>query len=168
MQKLPWLISILAYFLLLITGCNEPQPKTDDAMKTAEAYKTTEYKVDFTEDLLSAESIQKRNEAIKPFLTESFYEKQVNNRITILPLRVAADTQLSIKPDDLQTRIKAQDENNVTIEYTVNLLLTNSEGRESNRVPLEGELMMTFVNERWLVQYDDFNVQVFMKLISEK
>jgi len=153
---------------LLITGCNEPQPKTDDAMKTAEAYKTTEYKVDFTEDLLSAESIQKRNEAIKPFLTESFYEKQVNNRITILPLRVAADTQLSIKPDDLQTRIKAQDENNVTIEYTVNLLLTNSEGRESNRVPLEGELMMTFVNERWLVQYDDFNVQVFMKLISEK
>ncbi|CAM4471599.1 hypothetical protein U9M73_14340 [Paenibacillus phoenicis] len=168
MQKLPWLISILACFLLLITGCNEPQPKTDDAMKTAEAYKTTEYKVDFTEDLLSAESIQKRNEAIKPFLTESFYEKQVNNRITILPLRVAADTQLSIKPDDLQTRIKAQDENNVTIEYTVNLLLTNSEGRESNRVPLEGELMMTFVNERWLVQYDDFNVQVFMKLISEK
>ncbi|MDU0330342.1 hypothetical protein RW092_09020 [Paenibacillus sp. 3LSP] len=168
MQKLPWLISILACFLLLITGCNEPQPKTDDAMKTAEAYKTTEYKVDFTEDLLSAESIQKRNEAIKPFLTESFYEKQVNNRITILPLRVAADTQLSIKPDDLQTGIKAQDENNVTIEYTVNLLLTNSEGRESNRVPLEGELMMTFVNERWLVQYDDFNVQVFMKLISEK
>lgn len=168
MQKLPWLISILACFLLLITGCNEPQPKTDNAMKTAEAYKTTEYKVDFTEDLLSAESIQKRNEAIKPFLTESFYEKQVNNRITILPLRVAADTQLSIKPDDLQTRIKAQDENNVTIEYTVNLLLTNSEGRESNRVPLEGELMMTFVNERWLVQYDDFNVQVFMKLISEK
>lgn len=168
MQKLPWLLSILACFLLLITGCNGAQPKTDDAMKTAEAYIMAEYKVDFTEDLLSAESIQKRNEAIKPFLTESFYEKQVNNRITILPLRVAADTQLSIKPDDLQTRIKAQDENNVTIEYTVNLLLTNSEGRESNRVPLEGELMMTSVNERWLVQYDNFDIQAFMKLISEK
>ncbi|MGG1611004.1 hypothetical protein [Paenibacillus sp. FSL K6-2441] len=168
MQKLPWLLSIVACFLLLITGCNGAQPKTEDAMKTAEAYIMAEYKVDFTEDLLSAESIQKRNKAIKPFLTESFYEKQVNNRITILPLRVAADTQLSIKPDNLHTRLKVQDENNVTIEYTVNLLLTNSEGRESTRVPLEGELMMTSVNERWLVQYDNFDIQAFMKLISEK
>ncbi|MEK5446667.1 hypothetical protein [Paenibacillus sp. FSL R7-0331] len=63
----------------------------------AKDYKELEYEVKLTEDILSEESIEARNETMKGFYTEYFSKQAVDLRITVLPLQAAKKQQASLK-----------------------------------------------------------------------
>ncbi|QWU17182.1 hypothetical protein KP014_08460 [Paenibacillus sophorae] len=178
--------------LALITGCNQSASNTglesaapanessnpsnevkaaaevNDAVKAAEAYKKVEYEIKASEDILSAESVHKRNEAIKPYLTEHFYEKASSTRYTILPLKVADKQKVSLKPVDLQCDLREKKENIILLNYKLNLLFLDQEGKETKRIPIDGILTLFNVDGHWLIQGDTFDVNTFKDFIVEK
>lgn len=137
----------------------------NEAIQAAEVYKTAEYNVQADGDILSAESVQQRNEELQPFFTEHFAQKAVDTRYTILPLQVADSQQLSVKPDNLHFSLSGQKKDNIELTYTLDLVLLDQEGQESDRVPLQGILTLFYVDEQWLVQGDRFDSAAFNKLI---
>lgn len=190
MQKFPLLLSIFFLSLTLITGCTQSGSNTQsestantnqssanssnegiataevkDAIKAAEDYKKAEYEINASEDILSTESLEKRKEVLKPYLTEKFYESQSKTRKTILPLTVSDNQKASLKPENLQFNLEEQKEDTVALNYTLDLLLLDHEGKESKRIPLEGVLTLVHVNEQWLIQSDTFDENTFKDLI---
>ncbi|MBT2292572.1 hypothetical protein J7E73_26240 [Paenibacillus albidus] len=135
------------------------------ALKAAEAYKNKEYNVIASEDILSTESLQTRNEEMTPFFTEYFKEKAVDTRYTALPLQIANKQQLSLKPENLQFSVMDHRDTIVDLRYKVDLVLIGPDGKEQNRVPLEGVLTLFDVNGQWLLQGDRFDSAAFQKLI---
>lgn len=140
----------------------------DAALKAATEYKNTEYTVKASADILSEESVEQRNEVMKPYFTEDFYQKAVSTRYSLLPLQVVHKQQLSIQPDNLQfTLSDGQKQDIAELRYTVDLLLLNEEGQEQQRVPMEGILTLFKVEGTWLVQGDRFDNAAFSKLINQ-
>ncbi|ULO07102.1 hypothetical protein H1230_29885 [Paenibacillus sp. 19GGS1-52] len=169
MRKFLGLLSTVILSFALITGCSQAASDTaevDDAVKAAENYKNVEYDINASENILSETSIQQRNEEIQPFLTESFYEKAVNTGYTTLPLKVSYKQKLSVKPENLQFKLEEQKKDIVELNYTVDLVLLDQGGKESQRVPMEGILTLFEVNGQWLVQGDRFDNPAFRKLIE--
>lgn len=139
----------------------------DAALKIATDYKNTEYTVKASEDVMSIESIRQRNEVMKPYFTDDFYQKAVSTRYTALPLQVVQKQKLSIQPDHLTfTLSDGQKQDIAELKYTVDLVLLDLEGQEQQRVPLEGILTLFKVEGQWLVQGDRFDNAAFSKLIN--
>lgn len=169
MRKFLGLLSTVILSFVLMTGCSQAASdtaKVDDAVKAAEYYKNVEYDIKASEDILSETSIQQRNEEMKPFFTESFYEKAVNSRYTTLPLEASHKQKLSLKPENLQFKLEEQKKDIVELNYSVDLVLLDQAGKESQRIPMEGILTLFDVNGQWLVQGDRFDNPAFRKLIE--
>lgn len=139
----------------------------DAALKAATGYKNAEYTVKASTDIMSVESIEQRNEVLKPYFTADFYQKAVSTRYTALPLQVVHKQQLSIQPDHLQfTLSDGQKQDIAELKYTVDLVLLNEEGQEQQRMPMEGILTLFKTQGAWLVQGDRFDNAAFSKLIN--
>lgn len=148
--------------------------EVNDAIKVAEEYKIAEYEIKYSEDIISTESVQKRNEDLKPYLTENFYEKASNTRLTTIPLEVVYKQSISLKPEDLQIKLKEKKiipkENNlkvVVLNYSLSLVFLDQEGKESNRIPIDGMLTLFETKGQWLIQGDAFDVDIFRPLIEK-
>ncbi|WP_410514939.1 hypothetical protein PaeBR_11415 [Paenibacillus sp. BR2-3] len=172
MRKCPWLFGIIFLSLALITGCNETASnddkataEVDNAVKAAEKYINVEYDIKASEDILSDESVQKRNEEMKPFFTEYFFKKAADTRYTLLPLQIAHKQKLSLKPENLHFNVEKQKKGIIELEYTLDLLLLDQEGKENKRIPMEGILTLFDVKGQWLVQGDRYDEPAFEKLI---
>ncbi|CAH1219378.1 hypothetical protein PAECIP111892_04735 [Paenibacillus auburnensis] len=137
------------------------------AMKAATEYKSAEYTVKASADIMSIESIEQRNEVMKPYFTADFYQKAVSTRYTALPLQVVHKQQLSIQPDNLQLTLSDGHKQDIAeLKYTVDLVLLNEKGQEQQRVPMEGILTLFKIEGAWLVQGDRFDNAAFSKLIN--
>ncbi|OKP99505.1 hypothetical protein [Paenibacillus sp. P46E] len=146
-----------------------PQDSTaeTEAVQAATEYKNSEYTVKDYADVLSEESIEQRNDAMRSYLTEDFYQKAINNRYTALPLMVVQKQQMSVKPENLKfTLTDGTKKDIVELKYNVDLVLLNQKGKENKRVPMEGILTMFNVDGQWLVQGDRFDNAAFNKLIN--
>ncbi|OKP83477.1 hypothetical protein A3844_21800 [Paenibacillus helianthi] len=146
-----------------------PQDGTAEtaAVQAATEYKTSEYTVKDYADVLSEESIEQRNDAMRSYLTEDFYQKAINNRYTALPLMVVQKQQMSVQPENLKfTLTDGTKKDIVELKYNVDLVLLNQKGKENKRVPMEGILTMFNVDGQWLVQGDRFDNAAFNKLIN--
>ncbi|QSF45383.1 hypothetical protein [Paenibacillus tianjinensis] len=145
-----------------------PPAELDAALKAATEYKNAEYTVKASADVMSIESIEQRNEVMKPYFTEEFYQKAVSTRYTALPLQVVHKQQLSIRPDNLQFTLSDGHKQDIAeLKYSVDLVLLNEEGQEQQRVPMEGILTLFKIEGAWLVQGDRFDNAAFSKLINE-
>lgn len=138
-----------------------------EAIKAAQEYKNIEYTVENSEDVLSEDAVQSRNEELKPFLTESFYTNAVDTRYTTLPLTIADKQKLSIKPENLIFNLVDDKNDIIELRYNVDLVLIDQGDKESKRVPLEGILTLKNVNDNWLVQGDRYDSAAFNKLTKE-
>ncbi|AHV98877.1 hypothetical protein [Paenibacillus sabinae] len=167
MRKIWSLLSATFLSLLILAGCNS-SPNVDRAVQAAEKYKQAEYEVKASEDILSETSIRQRNEQMKPFFTDDYYKKAVDTRYTLLPLQAAHKQNLSLKPENLKFNPEERKQDTVELNYTLDLVLSDREGKERKRVPLEGALTLVNVNGQWLVQGDRFDAPAFEKLIVEK
>ncbi|GGF67897.1 hypothetical protein GCM10010912_11130 [Paenibacillus albidus] len=184
MRKFPSVLFISLLSLLLVTACSSSVSTSDSqniapasenntlneqsinaAIKAAEAYKNKEYNVIACEDILSTESLQTRNEEMTLFFTEYFKKKAVDTGYTALPLKIANKQQLSLKPESLQFSVMDHRDTIVDLRYKVELILFGPDGKEQNRVPLEGVLTLFDVNGQWLLQGDRFDSAAFHKLI---
>ncbi|OKP82247.1 hypothetical protein [Paenibacillus sp. P32E] len=146
-----------------------PQDSTAEtaAVQAATEYKNSEYTVKDYADVLSEESIEQRNDAMRSYLTEDFYQKAVSTRYTALPLQVVQKQQMSVKPENLKfTLTDGTKKDIVELKYNVDLVLLNQKGKENKRVPMEGILTMFNVDGQWLVQGDRFDNAAFNKLIN--
>ncbi|OKP81870.1 hypothetical protein A3842_10550 [Paenibacillus sp. P3E] len=146
-----------------------PQDSTAEtaAVQAATEYKNSEYTVKDYADVLSEESIEQRNDAMRSYLTEDFYQKAINNRYTALPLMVVQKQQMSVKPENLKfTLTDGTKKDIIELKYNVDLVLLNQKGKENKRVPMEGILTMFNVDGQWLVQGDRFDNAAFNKLIN--
>ncbi|MFD1776049.1 hypothetical protein ACFSF2_19440 [Paenibacillus rhizophilus] len=144
---------------------NTDAAEDNEAVQAAERYIHAEYQIKASEDILSEESVRKRNEEMKPFLTDYFYQKAVDNRYTLLPLQVAHKQNLSLIPANLQFNLEEHKKDTVELKYTLDLLLLDQQGKEMKRIPLEGILTLFNVNGQWLVQGDRFDAPALEKLI---
>ncbi|MGN7764126.1 hypothetical protein [Paenibacillus sp. 22594] len=146
-----------------------PQDSTAEtaAVQAATEYKNSEYTVKDYSDVLSEESIEQRNDAMRSYLTEDFYQNAVSTRYTSLPLQVVQKQQMSVKPENLKfTLTDGTKKDIVELKYNVDLVLLNQKGKENKRVPMEGILTMFNVDGQWLVQGDRFDNAAFNKLIN--
>ncbi|MNI77064.1 hypothetical protein D3C73_1333330 [compost metagenome] len=83
----------------------------------------------------------------------------------MLPLRVAYKHKLAVSPDNLQFTLSDGKKKDIAeLKYTVDLVLSDQEGREQQRAPLEGILTLFKVDGQWLVQGDRFDNTAFNKL----
>ncbi|NGM84738.1 hypothetical protein G5B47_20255 [Paenibacillus sp. 7124] len=167
MRKIWCLLSVTFLSLAILAGCNS-STAVDEAVQAAEKYKQAEYVVKASEDILSEASIRQRNEQMKPFLTDDFYQKAVDTRYTLLPLQAAHNQNLSFKPANLKFNPEEHKQDTVELNYTLDLVLSDLEGKERKRVPLDGLLTLVNVNGQWLIQGDRFDAPAFEKLIMEK
>ncbi|AIQ53422.1 hypothetical protein [Paenibacillus sp. FSL R7-0331] len=142
------------------------EKEINDATLAAKDYKELEYEVKLTEDILSEESIEARNETMKGFYTEYFSKQAVDLRITVLPLQAAKKQQASLKPENLVFNLVGQKPDVVELRYNVDLVLLDQDRKEKERVPLEGVLTLFKENEKWLIQGDRFDSPAFQKLID--
>lgn len=146
-----------------------PQDSTTEtaAVQAATEYKNSEYTVKDYADVLSEESIEQRNDAMRSYLTEDFYQKAVSTRYTALPLQVVQKQQMSVKPENLKfTLTDGTKKDIVELKYNVDLVMLDQKGKENKRVPMEGILTMFNVDGQWLVQGDRFDNAAFNKLIN--
>jgi outer membrane murein-binding lipoprotein Lpp len=139
----------------------------EEAIKAAQEYKNIEYTVENSEDVLSEDAVQSRNEELKPFLTESFYTNAVDTRYTTLLLTITDKQKLSIKPENLKFNLVDDKNDIIELRYNVDLVLIDQGDKESKRVPLEGILTLKNVNDNWLVQGDRYDSAAFNKLTKE-
>ncbi|NUU61668.1 hypothetical protein [Paenibacillus agri] len=164
MKKLLWILCLTALATILITGCNTNKAE-NAAIQAAETYKNKEYYVAASDNLLSIESIEKRNEEMKPFFTENFSEKAIATRYTTLPVSVAHTHQASVTSENLKFTVLDQTDDWTDLKYTADLVLLDQENKEIARVPLEGILTLFLVDGKWLVQGDRFDKVAFQKLL---
>ncbi|WP_223068033.1 hypothetical protein [Paenibacillus caui] len=195
MNRIVSLLGAVFISVILITGCtdsnskNEAGPSTisssdenvnvnvnvsvsastssdeSEVIELASKYKNVEYGISNYEEELKPESVEKQNELIKPFLTETFYEKQYKNRNIILPLQIASKEKSILKPENQQFKLKEKNENSISLNYTLKLMLLNKQGQETKNINIEGILTFTKVNDTWLIQSDNFNIEDLRKLV---
>lgn len=157
-------LSLTLLLVLFVTGCNSGQ--TDkEAIQAAEIYKNKEYTVEASHDLMSVESITKRNEELKPLLTEAFYEKAVSTRLTGLALNAADVQQASLRPEKLKFTVSDKKDHWIDLKYTADLVLVDQSDKEVKRVPLEGMITMFQVDGKWLVQGERYGYEALLSLI---
>lgn len=149
------------------SGSTFNEQMVQDAIQAAEAYKTKEYSVTASKDLLSDDSILARMEEMKPYFTEHFSEKAVRTRYTIVPFHAAHIQHTSLHPDNLSFSISGREENMIDLIYEVDLVLGDDVSSDSERVPMQGTLTLSYEEGKWLVQEDHFDSVAFNDLISK-
>lgn len=165
MRKVKGILSLALLIALFITGCNSNQADKE-AIQAAETYKIKEYTVKASDDLMSVEAFTKRNEELKPFFTEAFYEKAVSTGYTGLALQAAYTQQASVRPENLKFTVSDQKDYWIDLKYTADLVFADQTGTEVRRTPLEGIMTLFQVDSKWLVQGDRFDNAAFHKLIN--
>lgn len=183
-----WYIVTAVLAVMLLAGCkdatipsssdpvagNEAAPKStfseemvQEAIQAAEAYKTKEYSVTASEDMLSDDSILARTEEMKPYFTEHFSEKALRTRYTVVPFHAAHIRNTSLHPENLSFSISGREENMIDLIYEVDLVLGDDVSSDSERVPMQGTLTLSYEEGKWLVQEDHFDSVAFNDLISK-
>ncbi|MEK3785281.1 hypothetical protein [Paenibacillus sp. FSL K6-1230] len=183
-----WYIVTAVLAVMLLAGCkdatipsssdpvagNEAAPEStfseemvQEAIQAAEAYKTKEYSVTASEDMLSDDSILARTKEMKPYFTEHFSEKALRTRYTVVPFHAAHIRNTSLHPENLSFSISAREENMIDLIYEVDLVLGDDVSSDSERVPMQGTLTLSYEEGKWLVQEDHFDSVAFNDLISK-
>lgn len=183
-----WYIVAAILAVMLLAGCkdattpssrdpvagNEAAPEStfseemvQEAIRAAEAYKTKEYSVTASEDMLSDESIFARTEEMKPYFTEHFSEKAIKTRYTVVPYHAAHIQHTSLHPENLSFSVSGREENMIDLIYEVDLVLGDDVSSDNERVPMQGTLTLSYEEGKWLVQEDHFDSVAFNDLIMK-
>ncbi|GAA0388746.1 hypothetical protein [Paenibacillus motobuensis] len=129
-----------------------PAAAVEEATELAKAYKLAEYEVDYVEDLESGEAYQNILEKIKPYLTDQYFERKVRDRSLLVI--ISNKQKVSLRPDNLQFDFRNQQEDIVSLNYKVDIIMFNADNKEQDRIPIEGQITVKRVNEQWLIQGD--------------
>ncbi|MFC4809715.1 hypothetical protein [Paenibacillus sp. GCM10023250] len=149
-------VTIIIFVLIfsILVGCSSENSDDKEAIQVATKYKETEYKVDDYHKVTLPEGIQAKADETKPYVTNDFYNSQMANRVTGLPLQIAQSEKSSIKADKIHFESAQNEESGVkSLSYDLVLELTNDQGT-SKEIKITGVLTMTKVNEEWKVKYD--------------
>jgi hypothetical protein len=155
--------------LSIVTNQKASAEDEQQALEMALEYKETELTVDYKdyEDTLTMEGLLAKGETMKPFLTTKNYEAYMANRYITLPLLVADKEKALLRPEDIQAKIKESKSDWILVEYTLDLIFTDEDGKEMKTIPLEGEI--TFLQEQgeWRIQDDTYNMKAFLEIINK-
>ncbi|MGE5703836.1 MAG: hypothetical protein ACM32O_15025 [Clostridia bacterium] len=154
--------------LLVSAGCGGLSPE-EQARQTGLEFKRAQYVVeDYTKEERSLAIIMKRNERVKPFLTEKAYEGYLANREAEIPL-LAATTQkrnIALKTITFEKQeATGQQEATLTFHYEMELELHQPDGVEPQLVKATGQMDVSKVGEQWLVSrdWDGYPLNAFWK-----
>jgi hypothetical protein len=155
--------------LSIVTNQKASAEDEQQALEMALEYKETELTVDYKdyEDTLTMEGLLAKGETMKPFLTTKNYEAYMANRYITLPLLVADKEKALLRPEDIQAKIKESKSDWILVEYTLDLIFTDEDGKEMKTIPLSGEI--TFLQEQgeWRIQDDTYNMKAFLEIINK-
>lgn len=132
-------------------------------------YKKTELTVDYAdyEDTLTVEGLLAKGETLKPFLTEKNYESYMANRYATLPLMVADKEKALLHPDNILVEIKESKKDWILVEYRLNLVFTDREGKQLKNVPLSGDITFLQDQGEWRIQDDTYNIKDLQNIAYE-
>lgn len=190
LRNVSWYIVAAILGVMLLAGCKESaapssakpvagsetaasessifnEQTVQEAIQAAEAYKIKEYSVTASEDLLSDDSILARMDEMKPYFTEHFSEKAMKTRYTLVPFHAAHIQHTSLHPDNLSFSVSGREENMIDLIYEVDLVLGDDVSSNSERVPMQGTLTLSYEEGKWLVQEDHFDSVAFNTLITK-
>ncbi|WP_143812646.1 hypothetical protein [Paenibacillus taichungensis] len=155
--------------LSIVTNQKASAEDEQQALEMALEYKETELTVDYKdyEDTLTMEGLLAKGETMKPFLTTKNYEAYMANRYITLALLVADKEKALLRPEDIQAKIKESKSDWILVEYTLDLIFTDEDGKEMKTIPLSGEI--TFLQEQgeWRIQDDTYNMKAFLEIINK-
>ncbi|MGG4127126.1 hypothetical protein ABEW19_02545 [Paenibacillus illinoisensis] len=189
-------ICLMSALLLsgMIMGCTEsktsdpvqeiPPPTSDSSMVTNDKataqdeqkaldmsleYKKKELTVDYAdyEDTLTVEGLLAKGETMKPFLTEKNYEAYMANRYATLPLMVADKEKALLHPENILVEIKESKNDWILVEYRLNLVFTDREGKQLKNIPLSGDITFLQDQGEWRIQDDTYNIKDLQNIVYE-
>jgi uncharacterized protein YcfL len=154
--------------LSIVTNQKASAEDEQQALEMALEYKETELTVDYKdyEDTLTMEGLLAKGETMKPFLTTKNYEAYMANRYITLPLLVADKEKALLRPEDIQAKIKESKSDWILVEYTLDLIFTDEDGKEMKTIPLSGEITFLQEQEEWRIQDDTYNMKAFLEIIN--
>ncbi|GAB1158429.1 hypothetical protein YWY31_44540 [Paenibacillus illinoisensis] len=194
MRKLVSVMSTVLLSSAMIMGCTEskttdpvqettpptnqqniPTSEKADAQDEQKAldmsmeYKKTELTVDYAdyEDTLTVEGLLAKGETIKPFLTEKNYESYMANRYATLPLMVADKEKALLHPENILVEIKESKNDWILVEYRLNLVFTDREGKQLKNTPLSGDITFLQDQGEWRIQDDTYNIKDLQNIAYE-
>ncbi|MFS0872612.1 hypothetical protein [Paenibacillus xylanilyticus] len=194
MRKLVCVMSAVLLSSAMIMGCtesetidraqetttptNEPSMETNQkataqdeqkALEMSLEYKKTELTVDYAdyEDTLTVEGVLAKGETIKPFLTEKNYESYMANRYATLPLLVADKEKALLHPENMLVEIKESKNDWILVEYRLNLVFTDREGKQLKNIPLSGDITFLQDQGEWRIQDDTYNIKELQNIAYE-
>ncbi|MCG7386726.1 hypothetical protein [Paenibacillus sp. ACRRY] len=194
MRKLVSAMSTVLLSSAMIMGCTESKttdpvqetthPTNEQNMPTSEKataqdeqkaldmsleYKKTELTVDYAdyEDTLTVEGLLAKGETLKPFLTEKNYESYMANRYATLPLMVADKEKALLHPENILVEIKESKNDWILVEYRLNLVLTDREGKQLKNIPLSGDITFLQDQGEWRIQDDTYNIKDLQNIAYE-
>ncbi|WP_440114720.1 hypothetical protein [Paenibacillus sp. QZ-Y1] len=140
------------------------------ALEMSMEYKKTELSVDYKdyEDTLNVEGMLARAEVIRPFLTEKSFESNINTRFNTIPLRVADKERALLHPENIQVKIKESKNDWILVEYTLDLILADEDGKEKRVIPLSGDITFLQDQGEWRIQDDTYNIEELLDIAYEK
>ncbi|WP_337033552.1 hypothetical protein [Paenibacillus illinoisensis] len=132
-------------------------------------YKKTELTVDYAdyEDTLTVEGLLAKGETMKPFLTEKNYESYMANRYATLPLMVADKEKALLHPENILVEIKESKNDWILVEYSLNLVFTDREGKQLKNIPLSGDITFLQDQGEWRIQDDTYNIKELQNIVYE-
>lgn len=132
-------------------------------------YKKTELTVDYAdyEDTLTVEGLLAKGETIKPFLTEKNYESYMANRYATLPLMVADKEKALLHPENILVEIKESKNDWILVEYRLNLVFNDREGKQLKNIPLSGDITFLQDQGEWRIQDDTYNIKDLQNIVYE-
>ncbi|WP_227780094.1 hypothetical protein [Paenibacillus sp. P13VS] len=139
------------------------------ALDMSMEYKKTELTVDYAdyEDTLTVEGLLAKGETIKPFLTEKNYESYMANRYATLPLMVADKEKALLHPGNILVEIKESKNDWILVEYRLNLVFTDREGKQLKNIPLSGDITFLQDQGEWRIQDDTYNIKDLQNIAYE-
>ncbi|WP_405154859.1 hypothetical protein [Paenibacillus sp. FSL K6-0108] len=154
-------------------GTTEVPPASESDEKamltTADLYKKAEFTVDKydEEHTMTREALEAKGEILKPFLTSKYFVAKMADRNIALPLQVANKESVTLHPEDMNFSVKENRGDSLLITYTLNLILTDKNGKETRNIPLEGDITFLQENNQWLIQDDTYNIKELQNLVYE-
>ncbi|MGC5775476.1 hypothetical protein [Paenibacillus pabuli] len=134
---------------------------------TANQYKKAEFTGDEydEEHTMTREAVEAKGDILKPFLTSKYYVAKMADRNIALPLQVANKESVTLHPEDMNFSVKENRGDSLLITYTLNLILTDKNGKEARSIPLEGDITFLQENNQWLIQDDTYNIKELQNLV---
>ncbi|WP_232697311.1 hypothetical protein [Brevibacillus daliensis] len=151
MKKSLWLVLILIF---TVAGCSY-QPQDDEVKRLAESMKKIQYEVnDFTAINDDLQEMKKRNDSIRPYFTEKAFYIFTNNNEVILPIKVAEKQKANIEVVSISLTYASQINEEFTYTYDLVLRLSYPEGKPSKEIKAQGQMDVTFEENRWKISRD--------------